>query len=317
MGRYRYDEYYQLRKRVKRIKKKLRLIGCGCATVLLLATVLILVGAFAGVKQWLMPAVSGLAARVPRSIPLPEWARVPALPSGLFKLTPLEQIRLGREVAAREGIDRQANADPAIDRVAARLVKALPPQYRGPQGGWDWRFRVIRTREGIVNAMALPGGSIYVHDGLLKLAGNDPHQLALVLGHEMAHVVEEHSAEQLRAAGLLQTAADLIAAGGGGAEGEGQSADLIRAIATQLGTQIVNMQLSQSAEFQADALGLQFMRDAGYDPQKGLRILERMDRLAQSRGAGHPILGRIFSTHPPMPERIARLQRILTPADTP
>jgi len=162
-----------------------------------------------------------------------------------------------------------------------------------------------------VNAVALPGGRIYVYDGLLKLAGNDPHQLALVVGHEMAHVVEEHSAEQLRTAGLLQSVAELIAVNAGGAEGDGQSAEAIRVIATQLGAQIVHMQLSQSAEYQADALGLQFMRDAGYDPKKGLHILERMEQLAKSHGAEHPILGSIFSTHPPMQERITRLRQVL------
>lgn len=92
---------------------------------------------------------------------------------------------------------------------------------------------------------------------------------------------------------------------------DGQTAEMMHALATKLGKQIVSMQLSQSAEYQADALGLQFMRDAGYDPKKGLLILERMDQLAQSRGAGNPVLGRIFSTHPPMPERLQRLRKAI------
>ena len=282
-----------------------------CALPILLLAILIGVGLVTGVK-WLAPAVSGLVSRIPKEIPLPEGIRVPALPPGLLKLTAQEQIQLGREVAAREGLDGQAFDDRTVSTVAARLVNALPAQYRGPQelGGWAWRVRALRTQGGTVNAVALPGGRIYLYDGLLKLAGNDPHQIALVLGHEMAHVVEEHSAEQLRTAGLLQSVAKLIATSAGGAEGDGQSAEAIRVIATQLGTQIVNMQLSQSAEYQADAVGLQLMRAAGYDPNKGLRILERMDQLATSRGAGHPILGRIFSTHPPMQERIAKLRQM-------
>lgn len=299
------------RDRFSKLKKKLRLFGCGCITILLILTVLVLVGTFTGVKNWIMPAVSGLVARIPKEIPLPAELRQ-ALPSGLLKLTPQEQIQLGREVAKQEGIDQKAFPVPAIDVIAGRMVKALPRQYRGPQGsGWEWRVQAVRTTEGMVNAIALPGGKIYLYDGLLKLAKNDPDQIALVVGHEMAHVVEEHTAEQLRTAGLLQSAVDLMGSNAEGGQGEGQTAEMMRVLATKLGKQIVSMQLSQSAEFQADALGLQFMRDAGYNPKKGLLILERMAQLAQSRGAGNPVLGRIFSTHPPMPERLQRLRKAI------
>lgn len=289
-------------------KKTLRLLGCGCITVLLILTVLVVVGTVTGVKNWIMPAVRDLTARIPGEISLPSELRQ-ALPAGVLKLTPREQIQLGREVARQEGMDQNAFATPVIDAVAGRMVQALPNQYRGPQGsGWEWRFQAVRTAEGMVNAIALPGGQIYLYDGLLTLANDDPDQLALVMGHEMAHVVEEHSAEQLRTAGLLQAAADWIGSNGEGGQGEGQSTEMIRAVATKLGKQIVGMQLSQAAEYQADALGLQFMREAGYDPKAGLRVLERMDRLAQSRGAGTPVAGRIFSTHPPLSTRLQRLR---------
>jgi len=302
----------------RKLKKKLRACGCGCGIVLLLVTVLIVLmlnGVISGARAWVVPALREIRSQLPKNIPLPEGMRLPALPPGLLKLTPEEQIQLGREVARQEGLDQKAFVDPAIETTATRLVKALPTQYRGPQGsGWEWRFQGVRTAKGTVNAIALPGGKVYLYDGLLKLTGNNPDQIALVLGHEMAHVVEEHSAEQLRSAGLLQTAVDLIGGSAEGSEGQGQSGEVIRILATKLGKQVVSMQLSQSAEFQADALGLQFMRDAGYDPKQGLRILERMEQLAQSKGVGNPMLGRIFSTHPPMPERVKRLrQQINTP----
>ncbi|HEY3378002.1 MAG TPA: M48 family metallopeptidase [Armatimonadota bacterium] len=313
-----YDDDYRGSHRYhpKKLKKKLRLFGCGCVTLLLILTVLVLVGTVTGVKHWVMPGVSGLVARLPKDLPLPEGMRMPALPPGLRKLTPQEQIALGREVVKQEGLDQKAFATPILDVVVGRMITALPNQYRGPQGsGWEWRVQAVRTTEGMVNAIALPGGKIYLYDGLLKLAKDDPDQSAMVVGHEMAHVVEEHTAEQLRTAGLLQTAVDLIGSNGEVGQGEGQSAEMMRAFATKFGKQLVSMQLSQSAEFQADALGAQFMRDAGYDPKKGLRILERMDQLAQSGGAGNPILGRIFSTHPPMQVRIQRLREQITSTD--
>ncbi|HEX2949167.1 MAG TPA: M48 family metallopeptidase [Armatimonadota bacterium] len=307
---YEYDEEYRAHHREYRhtLRKKLRLFGCGCITIVLVTVVLVLAGTLMGVQKWLMPAVSSLTARLPKEIPLPAALRQ-VLPPGVLKLTPQEQIQLGREVAQQEGLEQSAFTDATINVVATRLINALPPQYRGPQGSrWAWQFQGVHTKEGVVNAMALPGGRIYIYDGLLKLTGGDPDQLALVMGHEMGHVVEEHTAEQLRTAGLLQSAVDLIGSNGEGGQSEGQLSDTMRALATRLGKQIVSMQLSQSAEYQADALGLQFMRDAGYTPKNGLRVLERMDQLAQSRGAGNPILGRIFSTHPPMQTRIQRLR---------
>jgi hypothetical protein len=292
---------------LNKIKKKALLFGCGCFVILVIIVILVMAGAASGIKNLIMPAISGIVSQIPKYIPLPEGVRIPTIPPGLFKLTPEEQIKLGREVANQEGLDQNTFADKTIDSVSARLIKALPSQYKGPQAsGWEWQFRRVNTKEGIVNAMALPGGKIYMYDGLMKLSNNDPNQLALILGHEMGHVVEEHSAEQIRSAGMLQTVAGLIANNAGG--GEGQITDVISIMATKLGKDIIGMQLSQKDEYQADSLGLQFMRNAGYDPKKGIVILEKMDKLSQSKGANNPILGRIFSTHPPMKDRIAKLK---------
>jgi len=307
-----YEEAYRGHARRKphshSLKQKLRGFGCGCVTILVLLVIVIVISTVNGVRQWVMPAVGGLIAHLPKAIPLsPELRSV--IPPALSKLTPAEQIQLGREVVRQEGIDRNAFTDPTIDAVAARLLKVLPPQYRGPQSsGWEWRFQGMRTPDGQVNAIALPGGKIYVYDGLMKLANRDPNQLALVIGHEMGHVVEEHTAKQLRATGLLQSVVDMLGNNAGEGQGGEQPTGGIRALATSLGKEIVSMQLSQAAEFQADALGLQFMRTAGYDPKIGVQILERMDQLARASGPNNPLLGRIFSTHPPTPLRIQRLR---------
>ncbi len=305
-----YDEDYDGDYNIKKLKKKAMIFGCGCSIIIIIIVTLILTGTFAGIKKIILPNVTGLISQIPKEILALTGINIPALPAGILKLSPEEQIQLGREVVVQEGLDNDAFADKTIDKISARLVKALPARYYGPQStGWEWKFKGVRTKENMVNAIALPGGKIYMYDGLIKLSNNDPNQIALVLGHEMAHVVEEHSAEQLRSAGLLQSVVGLIGAAAG-AQGDGAIADNISIIATKLGKQIVSMQLSQAAEYQADSLGLQFMRDAGYDAKKGIIILEQMDKLSQAKGAQNQVLGRIFSTHPPMKERIARLRKI-------
>lgn len=309
MGHYRHDrdEYeYDFKYHIKKLKKKFLFFGCGCLIVVIVIVILIVAGAASGIKNWIMPAISGIVAQIPKDIPLPEGVRIPAIPPGLLKLSPSEQIRLGNEVAIKEGLNQNTYTDKTIDAVSARLIKALPDKYMGPQNtGWEWKFSVVRTKEGVVNALALPGGKVYVYDGLIKLSNNDPNQLALVIGHEMGHVVEEHSAEQLRSNGMLQTVTDLIINNTG--NGENQITDAISIMAAKLGKDIVNMQLSQKDEYQADALGMQFMRSAGFNPEKGIQVLERMDKLAGSQGVANPVLGKIFSTHPPMKDRIAKL----------
>jgi predicted Zn-dependent protease len=163
-----------------------------------------------------------------------------------------------------------------------------------------------------VNAVALPGGRIYLYDGLIKLTEGDPNQLAAVIGHEMGHVVKEHTAKQLRTEGLLQKASKLIFESAG-REGEGAQSQTIKSLAARMGKQITQMQLSQAAEYQADSLGIQFMSAANYTPSAFLDVLSKLDRIsAQSKG----ILSGVFSTHPPTDKRIQEIRKPLKQAAT-
>lgn len=303
-------------KKIKKLKKKLKygLMGCGCLLVCITLLGIVATGALTGVFGY----VAGLARSLgiglpvislPTGISLPQEIRLPPinlpkLPANPLKLSPQEQVLLGREVAAKQGLDQKAFSDPRINKIAVRLIKALPKEYHGPGdlGGWEWKFRGLRTENGAVNAIALPGGKIYIYDGLLKLIGSNDDQLAAVLAHEMAHVVEEHSAEQLLASGLLQTAAELLIQSSG--EGSYQE-DMIRILAAQMGKQVTEMRLSQSAEYQADDIGFRMMAVAGYDPVAGLQILKELGKISGSKDT---LLSGVFSTHPPADKRVRKLQ---------
>lgn len=273
----------------KVIKKtrKLLLGGCGCALLLTLLLGAVLIWGMTGLTQWIYGILKSASASLPQEIRLPqqinlpkglglpENLKLPQLPN-LLMLTPQEQIALGQEVAMKQGLDKQAFTDPQVETVLAQLTKALPEKYSGPKelGGWNWAIRGLKTKDGAVNAIALPGGRIYIYDGLIKMAEGNPDQLAAVIGHEMAHVVEEHSAKQLRTEGVLQKAAALILKSREGKEGS-PAEEIVKVLAMQMGTRLTHMQLSQSAEYQADDLGFQFLSRAGFNPTEGMEILKK------------------------------------------
>lgn len=306
----------------RKLKKKIKMLvmGCGCITLLVTIAGFVIFGTASGVIGWLSGAARNIGVNIPKEITLPslpkelglpQSIKLPQLPVNPFKLSQQQQIALGDEVATKQGLDKDAFADQKIKEISARLVKALPAHYRGPkeQGGWAWKFRALRTKKGTVNAIALPGGRVYIYDGLIKLTDGNPDQLAAIIGHEMAHVVEEHSAEQLRNAGLLKKASELLLQNSGGeGGGENAQADAVKVWATQVGEQLTNMRLSQSAEYQADDLGFEFMSAAGYDPKTGLEVMRKLDKLS---GKPKSMLSGVFSTHPPTDKRIQRLEKNL------
>lgn len=299
----------------RRISKKLKklALGCGCAVVLAVATGFVLFGAASGVIGWVSSAAKNVGVNIPKEIALPslpkelglpQSIKLPQLPVNPFKLSQQEQIALGNEVAAKQGLDKNAFSDPKIKEISARLVKVLPANYRGSKeiSGWEWKFSSLRTKDGTVNAIALPGGRVYVYDGLIKLTGGNPDQLAAIIGHEMAHVVEEHSAKQLLNTGLLKKASAILLQNAGG---ENAQTEAVKVWAAQVGEQLTSMQLSQSAEYQADDLGFKFMSAAGYNPKAGLEVMRKLGKLSSKPKS---MLSGVFSTHPPTDKRIQRLQ---------
>jgi predicted Zn-dependent protease len=246
--------------------------------------------------------------KLPAELGLPESIKLPNL-SNLFTLSPQEQILLGNEVAQKQGLEGESFVDAQIDAVGLRLIRALPADFQGPAelGGWAWKFRGLRTKDGAVNAIALPGGRIYLYDGLIQLTEGNPNQLAAIIGHEMAHVVKEHSAKQLRTEGLLQKASELILENTGG-EGDGPQSQIINTLAARMGKQITQMQLSQVSEYQADSLGFQLIASAKFDPVAFIDVLEKLNRVSsQQKG----ILSGVFSTHPPTARRIQEIQKLI------
>lgn len=141
-----------------------------------------------------------------------------------------------------------------------------------------------------VNAFALPGGKIGVYSGLLKVATNQD-QLAAVIGHEVAHVIAGHSASRVSNQMAAQLGVGAVAAGTGyDPQMIGMGANLL-----------LLMPFGRGDEREADALGMDYMARAGFDPRQAVELWRNMER----QGGGAP--PQFLSTHPSTESRIRDL----------
>jgi len=140
-------------------------------------------------------------------------------------------------------------------------------------------------------AFCLPGGFVFVTRAMFDLCDNAPDQIAFVLAHEIAHIVEGHALQRMAGGALLK-------------------AGVLRAMpAGKLGAlaaEFVSKAYSRDQERAADRLGLRLMRAAGYDGHAAVTVFEKLAALRPSgRCAGY------FAAHPDAADRIAELQRLL------
>ena len=176
--------------------------------------------------------------------------------------------------------------------VANAVVTVLGPPYSDLQ----WEMAIFEVDS--VNAFAMPGGKIGVMEGILKAAQNQ-HQLAAVIGHEIAHVTADHSSERASRGKLsgvgIQVAAVLL---GGGHRGATYSAYEALNQGAQFG---LMLPFSRNQETEADVIGLKYMAMAGFDPRQAVPLWQNMMDEAGNEPA------EFMSTHPSSEKRIDAL----------
>jgi len=205
-----------------------------------------------------------------------------------------EQLKSGGKVSG----EPQANA--YVTCVANAILSALDPKEI-PGGPGPWEVRVFE--DDTANAFALPGRKIGVHTGLLPVAKNQD-QLATVLGHEIGHVLARHGAERVSDQPGIQA----LATGAGAVlEALGDPTSPSHGVymaALGVGAQSAVLKFSRTQESEADAIGLDKMAAAGFDPRESVALWQNME--AASKG-DRPI--EFLSTHPSPETRIEDLQR--------
>ena len=216
--------------------------------------------------------------------------------STLTLISVQEEIALGRQ--AQQQVRRQTPQLP--DRPIAAYVTGLGRRLAATAGGprYPYSFSIADYRE--VNAFALPGGPVWIHRGAIDAARTEA-QLAGVLAHEIAHIARRHAADQvtkgLVANGLIGLLGTLLGNDGGGAR------------AAQIGAQVLAggymLRFSRDDERDADVVGAQIMRRAGWDARG---MVEFMEILRRQQGSDPGSVEVFLSTHPAPAERAGLLR---------
>lgn len=194
-----------------------------------------------------------------------------------------------------------------IKRVGKRIANAAKMYlerngYKGYLDDYRWEYNLVDSKE--LNAWCMPGGKIVFYTGILPIAQNETG-VAVIMGHEVAHALADHGAQRMSAATLQQLGAVAGNAILGSSKKYSKYVDDFN-MAYGLGTTVgVMLPFSRSNETEADAIGLQIMALAGYNPDEGAKLWERMSA-ASGGGGGNPLL----STHPSNASRIANLRAL-------
>lgn len=216
----------------------------------------------------------------------------------LLLMSPEEGAALGLE--AMNEVKKTAKvvtAGPQARRVAALGAKLAAVSHK-PE--LDWEFIVID--EDVLNAWALPGGKIAVYTKMLEAFPSD-NELSAIMGHEIAHAVLRHSAENASRQQVQQITVAGVAVAAGAATGDDEIANTALIAGSALASTFVQLPHSRFMELEADDIGAVYMARAGYDPRGAVRVWQEMKRLSQ--GGSTPTF---LSTHPNDDQRIKRLE---------
>lgn len=202
-------------------------------------------------------------------------------------------------------ISTQKTKSAQVTRVGQRIAAATEAylRYAGLESeiqNFAWEFNLVKSDE--INAWCMPGGKIVVYEGIMNLVSSDD-ELAVVIGHEVAHAVAKHSNERMSQQVLAQYGANAI-----GILTSGKSA-ATQQIAQQvygLGAQYGVMQpFSRKHESEADKMGLVLMTIAGYNPDVAVTFWQKMQASSSSS------VPEFMSSHPSHETRIADIQKWL------
>jgi Zn-dependent protease with chaperone function len=178
-----------------------------------------------------------------------------------------------------------------LHAIAQRLIPHTAP-WNPRSRDWKWQVNLIGSKQ--VNAWCMPGGKIAFYTGILDQLKLNDDEVAMIMGHEMAHALREHARERLaksQATNIgLSIASQLL--------GLGQLGD----VAANLGTQLLTLKYSRDDETESDLVGLEIASRGGYKPEASVSLWQKMQAAS---GNGSPSF---LSTHPSGANRIEELQ---------
>ena len=216
------------------------------------------------------------------------------VPAGTLEKSAAQQYsQMLAEAKAQGALASPNNAQLQRLRAIAQRLVPHTPQWNERAPGWKWEVNLIGSKQ--INAFVMPGGKIVFYTGILDQLQLTDDEIAMVMGHEMAHALREHARERLaksQVTGMgLSLGAQLLGLGDMGN------------LAANLGTELLTLQYSRSDESEADLVGLEIAARAGYDPKAAITLWQKMAKATGDKG------GMAFlSSHPSGPNRIKELE---------
>jgi predicted Zn-dependent protease len=223
--------------------------------------------------------------------------------SYLRKLVPASMLEHSAEKQYVE-LTRQAfqkgvlltDSDAQVRRLQRIQQDLLPHSYKFNDRAKDWKWEVNVIDAKTINAFCMPGGKIAFFTGIIKTLDLSDDEIAMVMGHEIAHALREHARERMAKSTIANYGSQII----GGL--------LFGQTGQYLGQQaggLLTLKFSRDDETEADLVGMELAARAGYDPRSGITLWEKMSKA--STGAPPAWL----STHPSSQSRIKKIQENL------
>ena len=224
--------------------------------------------------------------------------------SAFSKLVPAENVersagqqyaQMLQQAAGKNALG--AKDHPQVQRLRAIANKIIPYAVAWNPRARDWRWEVNLIGSKQINAFCMPGGKIVFYSGILEQLKLSDDEVAMVMGHEIAHALREHARERMGKNAATGIGANLI----GQLFGLGQLGQTV----TNYGAQLLTLQFSRDDESEADLVGMELAARAGYNPRAGVSLWQKMSNA--SKGAPPQWL----STHPSGNTRIGEIEQNL------
>jgi predicted Zn-dependent protease len=202
------------------------------------------------------------------------------------------ELAVGKDIASAYAKENVLDSDPEVqrflDQVSARLLECVTNKDR------DFCFRSVQREE--LNAIAMPGGYIFIMRPLMELCEWNADEIAFVLGHEMGHVILKHTMNRIMANTAITAACLRFPLGG-----------LLGMGILNVVTELLDQGYSRDNELEADAFGARIAGYAGFDPHAGKRALTRLGAIPSEKWFGSTY----FSSHPELPVRLQNLDKTI------
>jgi predicted Zn-dependent protease len=183
-----------------------------------------------------------------------------------------------------------AKDDPQVVRLRTIARKIIPFTIEWNSRAKDWRWEVNLLGSSQINAFCMPGGKIAFYSGILQKLKLSDDEVAMVMGHEIAHALREHARERMGKNAATGIGASLLSQ----VLGLGQLGQTV----TNYGAQLLTLEFSREDESEADLVGMELAARAGFDPRAGVTLWQKM---GATNGSAPP---QWLSTHPSGSSRI-------------